>query len=53
MLEVLVVFDRDDGDRKMESLCVQVIGLDFSRNQLVVASSKQEQRSNPCYKNIE
>lgn len=31
----------------------QVIGLDFSRKQLLVASSKQEQRSNPCYKNIE
>lgn len=31
----------------------QVIGLDFSREQLLIASSKQEERSNPCYKNIE
>lgn len=31
----------------------QVIGLDFSRNQLSIASSRQQERSTPCYKNIE
>ncbi|KNA21291.1 hypothetical protein SOVF_044500 [Spinacia oleracea] len=31
----------------------QVTGLDFSRNQLLVASLRQKERSTPCYKNIE
>ncbi|KVI05664.1 UbiE/COQ5 methyltransferase, partial [Cynara cardunculus var. scolymus] len=29
-----------------------VIGLDFSREQLMVASSRQQSRSNPCYRNL-
>lgn len=31
----------------------QVIGLDFSREQLLIALSKQQLSSTPCYKNIE
>ncbi|KAL2926191.1 2-phytyl-1 4-beta-naphthoquinone methyltransferase chloroplastic [Bienertia sinuspersici] len=31
----------------------QVIGLDFSSDQLLIASSRQQKRSSSCYKNIE
>ncbi|XP_057541809.1 2-phytyl-1,4-beta-naphthoquinone methyltransferase, chloroplastic isoform X2 [Amaranthus tricolor] len=31
----------------------QVLGLDFSREQLLIASSRQQERSSACYKNIE
>ncbi|KMS97399.1 hypothetical protein BVRB_6g155480 [Beta vulgaris subsp. vulgaris] len=31
----------------------QVMGLDFSSDQLLVASSRQQESSTPCYKNIE
>ncbi|XP_021727074.1 2-phytyl-1,4-beta-naphthoquinone methyltransferase, chloroplastic-like [Chenopodium quinoa] len=31
----------------------QVIGLDFSSNQLLIASSRQQERSTLCYRNIE
>lgn len=31
----------------------QVIALDFSKEQLQVAASRQQERSRACYKNIE